>query len=732
MAKSLVIVESPAKAKTINKILGKSFTVTASMGHVRDLPKNRIGVEIENDFAPRYVIPAKNRKLIAQLRRAARAAARIYLAPDPDREGEAIAWHLREVLAPAKRPIRRVAFNEITERAVREAFASPGEIDGRKVDSQQARRILDRIVGYKLSPLLWRKVARGLSAGRVQSVAVRLICDREVEIRNFRPEEYWTIEAALERAEAPHERFTARLVGIDGGKADIRDGEHARRVSEEARAARWAVVGVTEKEQRRRPPAPFITSTLQQAGVNRLRWPIARTMKVAQELYEGLELGAKGSVGLITYMRTDSVRVSDGAQAEALDYIRARYGDPYAPRKPNVHRSRKGAQGAHEAIRPTSIARDPDAVRPHLTKEQHALYALIWNRFTASQMSPAVLKKVTADISAGPFLFRAGDTKVLFPGWLRVERQEVRGEDEAELPPLRPGEALTCRSVEPSQHFTSPPPRYTEATLVRELEEKGIGRPSTYAPIIATIRKRRYVEKAQGRLAPTPLGETVNGLLVDGFPELINVEFTARMEEELDEIESGAMRREQVLRDFYAPFMESLAKAEHTMKTIRKPSEPTSARCAKCGHPMVIRHTLRGEFLACSAFPRCRNTMPIAAEEDGSFRIEEAATLDEACPKCGKPLMERHGRYGKFIACSGYPACRYVKPDYVGVACPRPGCGGQIVRRRGRGGTRFFGCANYPACRFRARSPEELQHQTGGAPGAQAGEGGGPGHGPAR
>ncbi|MCX6355753.1 MAG: type I DNA topoisomerase [Candidatus Aureabacteria bacterium] len=708
MAKSLVIVESPAKAKTINKILGKGYTVMASMGHVRDLPKSKIGVDLEKAFAPSYVIPTKCKKVIGQLTRAARKAKKIYLAPDPDREGEAIAWHLREVLKPLAESFYRVSYNEITERAVREAFEKPEEIDLRKVESQQARRILDRIVGYKLSPLLWDKIGRGLSAGRVQSVTVKLICDREGEIRIFKPEEYWTIELELEKKEQPRERFRMKLAKINGEKAQIGGKTRADEITNDASRQQYTVHSVEEKERRQRPSPPFITSTLQQAGVNRLHWPIAKTMKVAQELYEGLDIGGEGSVGLITYMRTDSVRISPVAQEEALECIRKRYGNDYAPSKPNHYASRKSAQEAHEAIRPSSAARDPEAMRPYLSREQHSLYKLIWERFLASQMTPAVLKQISVEVSAGPYLFRAADTKVVFPGYLRVAGEPVKEEDEIPLPSLKVGEMLTFISILPTQHFTAPPPRYTEATLVKELEENGIGRPSTYSPIISTILKRGYVKKEKGRFEPTQLGEIVNRLLVEGFPELMNVEFTAHMEDELDEIEAGTMERVQVLRDFYEPFAKSLDTAQSTIKSLKKPPEPTSAICDKCGHPMMIRHTLKGHFLACSAYPKCRNIKRIEIRDDGSFIIQKPIVLNENCPTCGQPLVERYGRFGQFIACSGYPNCRYVKPKSTGVKCPQPGCGGDIVRRRGRGGSRFFGCSNYPKCHFSAKSPEEI------------------------
>ena len=719
MSKSLVIVESPAKSKTINKILGKKYTVMASMGHVRDLPKSRIGVDIEHDFEPTYIIPAKSKKLVAELKKAAREAGTVYLAPDPDREGEAIAWHLQEALKGAWKKFLRVTFNEITAEAIRGAFAKPEEVDLLKVESQQARRILDRIVGYTLSPLLWKKVGRGLSAGLVQSVAVKLICDREVEIRAFTPTEYWTIEAALKKHAGDGEPFTARLAKIGGVKAEIPDGARAEEIVKDASALPYAVSSVEEKERRQRPYPPFITSTLQQAGVNRLRWPVAKTMKFAQELYEGLDIGTKGTVGLITYMRTDSTRIASTAQDEALRFIRERYGDAYAPQKPNVYASRKRAQEAHEAIRPTSASRTPEEMKPHLTREQHALYRLVWERFVASQMAPAVFTQIEVEIAAGPYLFRAADTKVVFDGYLKVAGAPAKDEEESPLPPLAKGEPLTFVSLTPSQHFTKPQPRYTEATLVKELEENGIGRPSTYSPTISTIRKRTYVGKDGGRLFPTPLGELVNGLLVKGFPELINVEFTARMEDELDEIEAGTIARAQVLREFYEPFIGSMMKAQTTMETLKKPPEPTSAVCEKCGHPMVIRHTLRGEFLACSNFPRCRNIKPIAMREDGSFTIRKPVVLDEKCPLCGTPLMERHGKFGQFIACSGYPTCRYVKPKSTGLKCPEQGCGGEIVHRKGRGRSKFYGCSNYPKCGFSAKSLDAL----GGAPKPPAGDG---------
>ena len=684
------------------------------MGHVRDLPKSKMGVDIENGFSPSYIIPLKSKKLTSRLKKAAKDVEIIYLAPDPDREGEAIAWHLQEVLKSSGKELLRVTFNEITNRAVHDAFDKPGPVNFQKVESQQARRILDRIVGYELSPLLWKKVGRGLSAGRVQSVAVRLICDREAEIKGFKPVEYWMIEAELEKREDPRERFKTKLMKIDGEKAEIKSGAEVENIISDASKRDYTVKSVTEKEQRQRPAPPFITSTLQQAGVNRLHWPIAKTMKVAQQLYEGLDIGSEGTVGLITYMRTDSFRVATAAQREALDYIKETYGEAFAPAKPNYYRSRKTAQEAHEAIRPTSVSRTPERLRPFLEKDQFALYTLIWRRFVASQMVPAVLKRVTADIAAGPYIFRATDTKLVFPGYMKVAGGAVKKEDEQPLPPLRNGEELSLIALQPSQHFTKPLPRYTEATLVRELEEKAIGRPSTYVPTIATIRKRGYVSKEKGRLYPTPLGQLVNGLLVRSFPELINVEFTAHMEEELDSIESGKRDRVQVLREFYDPFMLSLEEARKTMKTLKKAPEPTSAVCEKCGKPMVIRYTVRGNFLGCSGFPACRNIKRIKLNEDGSFEIEKPIVLDEKCPRCGRQLVERHGRFGKFIACSGYKnECQFVKPKTIGIKCPQPGCDGEIVEKRARGRRRFYGCSNYPKCRFTVKSLDDLAAKTG-------------------
>jgi DNA topoisomerase-1 len=593
---------------------------------------------------------------------------------------------------------------------VQDAFKHPGPLNQPKIESQQARRILDRIVGYHLSPLLWKKIARGLSAGRVQSVAVKLICDREKEIASFKQEEYWTIDAELAKESASDGSFIAKLIKINDKPAEIGDEEHATKIIQDAGPQKYVVQAISEKIQRQRPLPPFITSTLQQAGANQLRWPIAKTMKIAQELYEGLDIGKEGTVGLITYMRTDSLNISAQAQSEALSFIKEHFGPAFAPAKPNRYRSRKGAQEAHEAIRPSLAAHTPPQLKSFLNRDQYMLYKMIWERFLASQMTPAKLNRRGVDIAAGPYLFRANDTDIVFPGYLKViGGKKKKGEDEKKLPPLVQGETLTLRSLTPAQHFTKPPARYSEATLVKELEEKGIGRPSTYAPTIATIRKRGYVKKEQGRLNPTQLGEVVNDKLIEGFPKIINVKFTAHMEDKLDSIESGKANRAAVLKEFYEPFMKDLEKADETIKSIKKPPEPTSAICEKCGSPMVIRYTFKGDFLACSAFPRCRNIKRIDLKEDGSFSIEQPTVLDEKCPQCGQPLTERNGRYGKFVACTGYPKCRYIKPKTIGMQCPEPHCDGEIVERR-RGKATFYGCSNYPKCRFTAKSIDELKN----------------------
>ena len=790
MAKSLVIVESPAKAKTINKFLGRDFVVKASMGHVRDLPKSKLGVD-EETFEPTYSILPSKKKTLSELKKSAEGAERIYLAPDPDREGEAISFHLREELKGTKKKFFRVQFNEITKKAVLHAIQNPGEIDQRKVDAQQARRILDRLVGYKISPLLWEKVRRGLSAGRVQSVALRMIVEREREIRAFKSEEYWSIVARL-AAELPPE-FEAKLQSRGGEKIALGNQAEAQAVLAELglqdgrptpASPPWRVASVTSREKRKNPPPPFITSKLQQDASRRFGYPVGKTMRIAQGLYEGKEIGEAGSVGLITYMRTDSTRVSDEALSAVRDYIRATYGEATLPEKPRFYRSGRDAQDAHEAIRPTSLDLPPQTVAGFLTKEELNLYTLIWNRFVASQMEPAVYDTTSADIEAASCLFRASGQVMKSPGWLAVyQEQEERprrddeseGENQMALPPLVEGQVLTCHEVSPHQHFTQPPPRFTEASLVRELEENGIGRPSTYAAILQVILQRDYVEKEKGRFHPTQLGELVTELIVESFADIVQVEYTARMEEELDEIEDGKMPWTEALRGFYDKFSRDLERAKKEMRNIKQQEIPTDITCEKCGKPMVRKWGRYGEFLACSGYPECKNTREIAAsgtpgdgaegaagptdppglaaaakaapggdvgvagaelnekcpkcdspmvvkrgrfgqflacsayprckttrklhvDSEGNLAARADVPLEENCPNCGRNMVVRHGRFGEFTCCSDYPNCRTIKLKDTGVPCPR--CGGKIVERKSRRGKTFFGCDQYPKCDF--------------------------------
>jgi DNA topoisomerase-1 len=717
MAKNLVIVESPAKAKTLGKYLGKNYQVKASVGHVMDLPKSKLGVDIERDFEAEYHVIQGKAKVLDEIKKAAKDKENVYLAPDPDREGEAIAWHIAQKLGPRRKNIHRVLFNEITKKAVLEALKNPGKLDQHRFEAQQARRILDRLVGYKLSPLLWEKVRRGLSAGRVQSVAVRIIAEREREIRAFTPEEYWTVEARLEGQAPPP--FTARLAEIDGQRLDhktLRLDAKAR-VDEVLRGldgADWTVTKVERKERRRHPTPPFITSRLQQEASRKLGFQPSRTMRIAQRLYEGVELGDEGSVGLITYMRTDSTRISGEALAAARDYIKGRYGDPYLPDAPQVYRSKKDAQDAHEAIRPTSMEWDPERVARYLDKDELALYTLVWNRFIASQMESAVYDATAVDIQAATCRFRATGQILKFDGFIRVytegrddEQQPAVGDDEREgqLPELTEGETVKLLDLVPEQHFTQPPPRFTQATLIKELEEKGIGRPSTYASIMGTILNKEYVvEDDQRRLKPTELGFLVTDLLVESFPDVLNVEFTAGMEDELDRIEDGEEHWVSTMRRFWEPFAKDLEKAEVEMRDVKREERPTGLTCEKCGQPMVIKWGRRGEFLACSGYPECKNTKNFTRDDDGTIRPAEPETTDEVCEKCGRPMQVRFGRYGKFLGCSGYPECRNMQPLHkpvpTGVKCVL-GCGeGELMERRSRRGKLFYSCNRYPECQY--------------------------------
>ncbi|MDP2168764.1 MAG: type I DNA topoisomerase [Thermodesulfovibrionales bacterium] len=703
---SLVIVESPAKAKTIEKILGKDFTVKASVGHVKDLPKKKIGVDVENNFSPEYeVIPGKE-KVIRELKAAAKRADRVFLAPDPDREGEAIAYHIASEISEKKDlngKIFRVAFNEITERAVKEAIKNPGKIDMNKVNAQQARRILDRLVGYKLSPLLWRKVRRGLSAGRVQSVAVKIIVDREREIEAFEPEEYWMITVRLEGSSPPE--FQARLHKAGGKLVIDRDAprgerfllgskEAAEAQVEAARKGEFTLADIDKKLKRRMPYPPFTTSTLQQEAARKLRFSVKKTMMVAQQLYEGIDIGEEGSHGLITYMRTDSVRVAKEAQEWARHLIGSAYGKDYLPEKPPVYKSKGAAQEAHEAVRPTSPERPPQAIKGFLTKDQHNLYTLVWNRFVASQMSPAQLEQTTFTIASGGAEYRASGTVIRFNGFMAAYTETAEDMEEEEgglLPDLKKGEGLRLADVRQSRHSTQPPPRYSEATLVKTLEEQGIGRPSTYAAILSTVVDRKYVQKTDGRFAPTELGVVVNDLLVEKFPELIDTKFTAKMEDELDRIEDGGLKWVKVVKDFYTPFSRDLDEALKAPGKATPADIATDEVCDKCGKPMIIKWGRHGRFVACSGYPECKNTRPLEAEQ-------EDRQTDEVCDKCGSPMVLKSGRFGKFLACSGYPECKSTKSLSTGIKCPLDS--GDIVERRSKKGKPFWSCGNYPKCKF--------------------------------
>jgi DNA topoisomerase-1 len=708
----LVIVESPAKAKTINRYLGKDYQVRASMGHVRDLPKSKMGVDVENDFAPTYVISPDRKKTIAELKKLSAGAEEVYLATDLDREGEAIAWHLAQALKLPASKTRRVVFNEITKNAIKEAFSHAGEINENKVNAQQARRILDRVVGYELSPLLWRKVRRGLSAGRVQSVTVRLVVDREREIEAFKIEEYWEIEARLAPTKKPAKGprdFTAKLKRLttDSETAPQDEGTAGRLPNEAAAKSLVAEIEglpfiLTKLDQKERSAAaspPFITSTLQQQASIQLSFRTRKTMVIAQQLYEGVELGPEGSVGLITYMRTDSFHVSDQAIRECRDYIAGAFPGDYLPPEPLRYRSGKDAQGAHEAVRPTSVELTPDKVKPFLEKDQFRLYALIWKRFVASQMSPARIAVTDIEATAGRAVFGVQGKRLLFEGHYKLTGFDTKSE--VILPELSQGERLELRELLPSQHFTKPPPRYSEASLVRTLEKLGIGRPSTYAPIISTIQQRKYVSLEKRQFHASELGKIVTDQLVEHFGDIMDVKFTSQMEDRLDEVEEGRANWVKVLREFYDPFSADLAKAGKNMK--RPEPEMTEYKCEKCGQPMLKRWSANGHFLGCSAYPKCRSTMPLDEEGKPAPRPEPEET-DEKCEKCGSPMLIRTGRFGRFIACSNYPKCKTSRSlDKAPIDIPEElktcdKCGKPMGVKRSKRGP-FLGCTGYPECR---------------------------------
>jgi len=691
MGKKLIIVESPAKAKTIQKYLGKDFIVKASMGHVIDLPEDEFGVDIEKGFKPKYTTIKGKAKVLKEIKEAAKKSSEVYLATDPDREGEAISWHIANALKRVKKDgIYRVRFNEITKRAVAEAVKRPDKIDENKVYAQQARRILDRIVGYTISPLLSRKFKKALSAGRVQSVALRLICDREEEIRNFVKREYWSVEALLEKDKKD---FKAKAVAVDGkklGKFDIPNEEKAKELIERVEGKPFKVVKVEKKERRRKPPAPFITSTLQQEASKRFGFPAKLTMQIAQQLYEGIDIGSE-RVGLITYMRTDSTRVSDEAVKEVRRFIAEEFGKESLPARARSYEGKapKSAQDAHEAIRPTSVFRTPESVKRYLTPEQYKLYELIWRRFVASQMKDAVFNTVSAELEAGGVTFRATGSTLKEEGFLKVYPVEV---EEKLLPELQEGEELKAKEVKGVQHFTEPPPRYTEGTLVKALEEEGVGRPSTYATIISNIIQRGYVEKEKQKLKPTELGEFINSLLKRLFPKIVDVKFTALVEEELDKIEEGRKDWRELLKEFYfGEFKELLEKAEEELKGLK--GEEVGRSCPECGAPLLKVHGRYGAFIACSAYPGCKYKESLKGEEKTGRR----------CPKCGGELLIKRGRFGRFIACSNYPECKHTEPITYGK-CPK--CGeGDIVERRSKKGKVFYGCSRYPDCDYISNRP---------------------------
>lgn len=700
MADYLVIVESPAKAKTIGKYLGKKYIVKASMGHVRDLPKSQLGVDIKDRFSPKYITIRGKGDILKELRDQSKKVKAVYLAADPDREGEAIAWHLANILEIDPSRACRVVFNEITKDAIKESFKNPRKINMDLVNAQQARRILDRLVGYQISPLLWKKVKKGLSAGRVQSVAVRLIVDRETEIRNFKPEEYWTVTAVFRKEK---QKFEAKFYGCRKGKqiekAELRNGEEVNRLLERLRGAEYEIVEVKKSERKRNPAPPFITSTLQQEAARKLNFRAGKTMSIAQQLYEGIDIGAEGTVGLITYMRTDSTRISPTAQAEAKEFILREYGDSYCPASVRQYTAKEGAQDAHEAIRPTSVHLHPEKLKDWLTRDQFRLYRLIWERFVASQMAPAVLDTMTVDIQAGDAVFRATGSKVKFPGFMTLYiegNDEGKEEDEKFLPPLEEGQKLREPTLDPKQHFTQPPPRYTEARLVKTMEELGIGRPSTYAPTLETIQKRGYVLLEDRRFVPTELGEIVVAMMKEFFPQIIDVEFTAHLEESLDGVEEGQVDWVKMLDDFYSDFEKDLKVAEEEMKHVTLQEEVSDVACEKCGRLMVYKHGRFGKFLACPGFPECRNAKPILRE------------VGVACPKCkdGR-LVERRGKRRRvFYGCANYPNCDFILWDRpVGKACPE--CGLPLVSKRvGKGeGKEMWVCSNTECAHQETPSP---------------------------
>ena len=714
MIKPLIVVESPTKVRTIKKYLGKNYNVAATVGHIKDLPAKEIGINIEKGFKPKYTnIPGKQ-KVIRSLKQAAGDSKDIYLAPDPDREGEAIAWHTAEILKKKGRRFHRVLFHELTKNAINNAITSPEDLNRNKYEAQQARRILDRLVGYQVSPLLWRKVKGGLSAGRVQSVAVRIICERERAIQAFESVEYWSITAHLEDNAPPP--FTAKLVKKNGKKIKISDEKESSSIVKDLAGEKFTVEKVQKKTTKRNPLPPFITSKLQQEAIRKLRFSAKKTMGIAQQLYEGIDLGPGEPEGLITYMRTDSTRIAKEAAFEALKLIRERFGEKYAPEKPRFFKNRKKVQDAHEAIRPTSVFNTPEKVAPYLSKDQLALYRLIWQRFVASQMKQALINKITVSVMAGSYLFTASGSSVKFPGFMalymsvdeEIESKSQKKKDD--LPELDEGMVLKLNKLEPKQHFTMPPPRFSEASLVKELEENGIGRPSTYSNILSTIRGKGYVDLIKGYFRPSELGFIVNDLLVESFPDVFDVEFTARMEDDLDRVEASEVNSLEILVRFYDSFEKELEAASKDMLSLKAVGMPTDLVCPKCNSKLTIRVGKNGHFLGCSRYPECTYTRNYTRDEKGVIHPVEPPsdeTSDRVCEKCGKSMLIKQGKYGTFYACSGYPECKNTQSvvsnnggQTTGVNCPEQDCGGTLVQRKSKRGKIFYGCSNFPDCNF--------------------------------
>jgi len=715
VAKPLVVVESPTKIRTLKKYIGKNYNIAATVGHIRDLPPRELGIEIDNDFKPEYKTINGKQKVITALKKAAGNATDIYLAPDPDREGEAIAFHAAHVLKKKGRQFHRVLFHELTQKAIHQAIAAPLKLHQNKYDAQQARRVLDRLVGYQISPLLWRKVKGRLSAGRVQSVAVRIICERERAIQIFEPVEYWSVTAHLEGETPPS--FMAKLTKKDEKKLKIPDGTVAKSIVSDLADETFQVDDVRRKTVRRRPLPPFITSKLQQEAIRKLRFSAKKTMVVAQQLYEGVDLAQGEPVGLITYMRTDSTRIANEAAQDALELIRQNFGPDYAPDSPRFFKNRQKAQDAHEAIRPTSVFNTPEKIARYLSKDQLALYRLIWQRFVASQMKEALIDQVSVIIKAGVYQFNASGSTVKFPGFMKLymsaEEQNKQSQDKQKmpLPELRPGMVLKLNKLDPKQHFTQPPPRFSEASLVKELEENGIGRPSTYAAILSTIQTKGYVEMIKRYFRPTELGFIVNDLLVQTFPDLFDVAFTAKMEENLDRIETAEMNYSDLLNRFYHPFKKELDAAQEGMISMRGVGFATGLTCPQCQTGQLhIKVGKNGQYLACNRYPECSFTRNYERDEKGHVHLVEQPqdeTTDEVCEKCGSPMVLKQGRYGSFIACSGYPKCKNTRSvnashrgNDTGVKCPEKNCDGLLVERKSRRGKIFYGCNRYPKCKF--------------------------------